>query len=422
MMEKTPEVRLSLPLQLNLLPLATQCVEQSALSFGMESSTALSMSLAVEEVYSFLAPQATAGQQMQLSCRNGGYYVEVVFHFEHQVLPVAAFNITATVEAENEKSVAELGLLIAARMVDQLHISTDTGGMSIHFVKEKKYPSQTDPIQACSAQGEFHRCKLEPEEIKQFARRVNTSYGTQAPDWFSCPGKVVDMIRSGEYQAALLADAKGNIGAGTFWRQNGKLAEGFGPYQFVEERNLAERSIDACLSELARTGTICLVFEQPTADMPEEYFERLAPGNPVLYRQLTEDNGLVAYVHPIFREFLQENVQRLFLPRQLHGVEYLGEAQSEFSAFATQLNRKDRQATLSVLWVGKDATKVLQDHVKVLAQEGYAQLEFRLDTGDPAQAILAPHLVAAGFAPQWVLPWGGKGDVIILAHQGGDAR
>ena len=46
---------LSLPLQAAFLPIATGCVEQSVLAFGMGRAEAMHLTLAVEEVYSFLA-------------------------------------------------------------------------------------------------------------------------------------------------------------------------------------------------------------------------------------------------------------------------------------------------------------------------------------------------------------------------------
>ena len=413
-------IELNLPLQTAFLPIATGCVEQSVQAFGMGRAEAMHLTLAVEEVYSFLAERIAADQRLKLLCRNGGYYAEVVCRFPQHALPVGAFNITSTVSSDDEQSLDEMGLLLAARTVDQLGISAENGEMKIRFVKNKRYPSLQEQIHDLASHGNFQEVEPETELLKQFACRVAAKYGTQAPSFFTFPGKVADMVASGEYGAVLLADGKGNVGAGMLWRRGNKLVEAFGPYVLCDQSQLAIGAVEACLRKMARTSAVCMVVQDPTADMPPGYFEQLAEDGAVLYRQLEEDNGATAYAHPQFVDFLQECYQQLYLPRAVHPVEHQGESLSSFSAFAAQMNRPVGRVTLTAIWVGQDSAPVLLEHVRALKQEGFTEIQFHLDTGVAEQAMLSPALSAAGFVPQWVLPWGGRGDILVLMLREGE--
>ena len=411
---------LSLPLQAAFLPIATSCVEQSVQAFGMGRAEAMHLTLAVEEVYSFLAARTAADQRLKLLCRNGGYYAEVVCRFPQHALPVGAFNITSTVSSDDEQSLDEMGLLLAARTVDQLGISSETGEMKIRFVKNKRYPSVQEQLPDLASPGNFQEVEPETELLKQFSCRVTAKYGKQAPSFFTFPGKVADMVACGEYGAVLLADGKGNVGAGMLWRRGQKLVEAFGPYAFYDQTHMSILAVEACLRKMARTSAVCMVVQEPTADMPPGYFERLAQEGSVLYRQLEEDNGTTAYAHPQFADFLQDCYQQLYLPRAVHPVEHQGESLSPCSAFAAQMNRPVGRVTLTAIWVGKDAAPVLLEHVRALKQEGFTEIQFHLDTGVAEQAMLSPALSAAGFVTRWVLPWGGRGDILVLMLREGE--
>ena len=414
------DVQLILPLRAELLPIAIGCVEQSAKLFGQGAPEAMALALAVEEVYSFLASRATTGEKLSLVCRDGRYYTEVVCRFHSKALPVSAFNITASVTCDDERSLDEMGLLLAARTTDCLQLSVSDGSMAVHFTKDKKYPLPgCKVLPDVQAGGTFEEVEAAPELVKQFAQRVGLNYGEQAPDFFKFPGKVADMVGSGDYNCLILLDRTGNIGAGMLWTAERKMVEGYGPYVFAPDSRLATRVLEASLNRLARTKAICIVVEAPTADMPPEYFERLEQGHSVLYRQLEEDSGTGAFVHSDLLEFLQVRYQKLCLPREIHLVERLGESSLPWSAFSSRMDRIKRTAVLSALSVGEDAREVLAEHVKVLGTEGYEHLFFRLDTGAADQAMLTPALLGNGFKPEMLLPWGGRGDVIIFRHQGG---
>ncbi len=82
------------------------------------------------------------------------------------------------------------------------------------------------------------------------------------------------------------------------------------------------------------------------------------------------------------------------------------------------MNRPAGQVVLAALWVGDDATAVLKQHVVALRQAGFGEIIFQQDAGEASQAELGPALLASGFAPQYILPWGGKGDVLVWTQRG----
>ena len=417
MMPHRQNVDLNLPLAAEFLPVATSCAEKTAQAYGMGRTEAMHLMLAVEEVYSFLATRLTAGQQLKLRCRNGRYYTEIACCFPRHALPVGAFNITSTVSADDEQSLSEMGLLLAARTVDHLAVIAKNGEMEIRFVKNRQYPEFQGSVADFDSPGNFSTAESTTELLKQFAIRVAAKYGPQAPAFFRLPGRVADMVASGEYSAALLADGKGNLGAGMLWRNGQHMAEAMGPYVFCNRPQLALQVVEECLRKLARTSALCIVVQHPTGDMPPGYFEPLAPAEKVLYRQLEEDNGTQAYVHPDFTDYLQESYQRLFLPRNIHRVESQGELQSPYSAFAVRMDRPAGRVIIEPIWVGEDAPAIVRQHVQALRREGFRELFFHLDTGVPEQAMLGPALAMNGFRPCWIVPWGGQGDVLVLAHQ-----
>lgn len=429
-MQHIPEVELSAPLQVGMLPMVTGCVEQSVQAFGLRREEALALALAVEEVCSFLAAKAAGGQRIRLTCRHGGYYAEVICRFASRALPVRALNITAAVAADDEKSLEEMGFLLAARTVDQLRIFTEGDTMGIHFIKEKIYPpapaAEPDDF---TAKGAFRVFEGDPELLKQFARRVAAVYKHQAPPFFRFPGKVVDMVAGGEYGAVLLVDENRNVGGGMLWRNDGKMTEAYGPYVFNGQPQLARAVVEACLRKFARTGAVCLVIPAATAEAPRDYFETLGQLTLVvdgvsleqeaLYRQMEEDNGSVTFVHPCLVPFVRDTYDRLCLPRQIEAVEAQGEARSAHSAFAVQLDRPAKKAVLSPLWVGEDAAANLAEHVLALRREGIVNIFFKVDAGVAGQALLGPALLAAGFVPRLIFPWEGRGDIILFAYQEG---
>ncbi|SMD05354.1 hypothetical protein [Sporomusa malonica] len=428
-MEEHKVVELRTPLAMEMLPLVTGFAETAAKAFGLDDARSLRLGLAVEEIFVFISAQAGKSENMRLIARSGGYYVEIVCLVSPQALPTKVMNKTAATDIEDEDFLAEMGILLAARMVDRFKLVLEQDKeMGLYFLVEKQYPEMTAQL-AMPPKGNYSIDAGGREELKQFAQQVISSYGVAAPDFFRFPGKVVDMVDSGEYEAVLALDGKGNVGGGMLWKWNGKLVEAYGPYVFQE--GLATLLVEKVLEKLARSSAVSMVVRQPTKEIPVDYFEEL--GLPqsipteeivshytVLYRQLEEDTGMVVFVHSSLKGFVEKCYERLVLPRSIISVEQAGEKLVPHSVFAVSVDRNQKQAVLSALVVGADAQAVLREYVSSLRQQGVSTMFFELDIGKELEALLAADLRAAGFAPSFVLPWGGQGDVVVFQYAGGE--
>lgn len=413
-----------------MLPVVTGFAEQTGKAFGLTLAQQHKLVLAVEELFAFLTKQDEQQSTVRVTCRNGGYYIELACLFPLHVLPAAAFNITAKVSLEDDDSLAEMGLLLAARAVDRLVVVRENREfLELRLVVEKEYPSAKAEVGSLTEQDGYIVQAASHEMLKQFAQRVSKVYAKTAPDFFAFPGKVIDMTVSGEYDAVLGVDKQGHVGGGIFWQQTGKMIEFFGPYIFVSQAGLAQAITDQALVKLARTKALCMVNLQPTTEVPPDYFEMLGEiaitvgdvdkekvKHQVLYRQLEEDNGAKVFAHPNIIGFMEESYDRLVLPRTLLTTEYAGEAMPAHSAFSVAIDWLRGQAFLSVLAVGQDALDNLKEHVVFLQKEGIANLFFYLDAGKAEEALLAPALLKAAFTPRLVLPWGGYGDLVLFQH------
>ncbi|MBP2636072.1 MAG: hypothetical protein H6Q72_1979 [Firmicutes bacterium] len=411
-----------------MLPVVTGFAEQTGKAFGLTQAQQHKLVLAMEELFVFLAKQDEQQSTVRVTCRNGGYYVVLACLFPLHILPAAAFNITAKVSLDDDASLEEMGLLLAARAVDRLEVVRENREfLELRLVVEKEYPAASTGLEPLVEQDGYVVQATSHEILKQFAKRVSKAYAKIAPAFFAFPGKVVDMVASGEYDAVLAVNKQGYVGGGIFWRQTGKMIEFFGPYMFIGQEDLAQAVTDQALIKLARSQALCMVNLQPTTEVPQDYFETLGEiaitagdvekedvKHQVLYRQLEEDNGAKVFVHPKIAGFMEESYDRLVLPRTLLTTEYAGEAILAHSAFSVALDWPRGQAFLSVLAVGQDALNNLKEHVVFLRQEGIVNLFFYLDAGKAEEALLVPALLGAGFTPRLVLPWGGYGDLVLF--------
>jgi hypothetical protein len=429
------EVTLNLRADLVLLPVATSFVEKSALAFGLDEPEALALTLAAEEVFAYLCRVAAPGREVHMHCRGRGYYVEQDFLFQARDFNMRAFNLTAAVPFDDHAGMEETGLLIASRMVDRFRFSEEDRGLRLVLVKEKSYPELShlqDP--AAKPLTEFSMRPPDPEELKLFVRRINQDYPRQlVPSGFAFPGKVVDMVASGEYHAIIAADRAGHIGGGLVWRWDGShLVEFFGPYviQQPEGSGIRRAIVDACIAAVARTQAVGLINRYPSPDLPAQYFELL--GNLTLqqstgpaiqmgayYRHLTEDAGLAVWAPPDLEAFLRREYGRLFFAREIRTVRDEGESLSPFSVLSAELDRAAGRGTLHPVWWGKDFPETLRAYLDTLVKEGFLNLFFEMDLGKAWHCHFAPALLDLGFEPRLVLPYAGKGDLVVFQHKAG---
>lgn len=334
-------------------------------------------------------------------------------------------------------SLDEMGLLIASRSVERFCFAEDLQQCpELVLIKEKSYPAPAGlDTPAIGPAGDFRIITPDPESLKLFVRLVAAHYPDHLyMDSFRLPGKVVDMVESGEYGVKLAVDERGQIGGGIIWRWVGTgTVESFGPYLFNQRADLglSEELIDACIGQIAKTDAVGLISRYSTPELPGDYFESLGTINfvqpdgvmqprPIYYRQLREDSGCRVWAHPDLEDFLRAEYSRLFFTREILLTRHEGEQRPPYSIFAPQFDRANRQITLRAIWDGADVADNLAQHVKVLRAEDLPNIFFEIDLAHAWQAGLTPALLEKGFRPRLVLPYGGKADVVVFQYQGGE--
>jgi anti-sigma regulatory factor (Ser/Thr protein kinase) len=429
-------------LNINLNPvfttLVTSFAEQSAKAFGLERADALKLTLACEEVFTYLCGIDKGDKPVTIEAKNGLYFVQVKILFDVAHFDPGSFNLTAKVSLDDESSLKDMGLLIASRSVDRFSISHDEReGTGVVLIKEKTYPeiSRTKPT-AIKPLKDFTITVPDTEALKLFAHQIVSMYSDNPylPD-FRFPGKLVDMAASGEYKALIATDNYGTIGGGIVWRwriARKKMVECAGPYIFGQppESGMAEKLLDAVIGAVAKTEAICLINEYATPELPKQYFEPLGlvdyygPDGTFLpwrlyYRLLKEDTGSRVWAHPELENFLKMQYNALSFARDIALTSYGGEARPLHSVFASQFMRTQRVVILRPVWDGIDASENLSKHVQVLKNEGIQTIFVEIDLGYAWQANLTPALLENGFTPRLILPYAGKADLIIFQYRAG---
>jgi anti-sigma regulatory factor (Ser/Thr protein kinase) len=436
---KNPNTKISLNTYVNpdYLPLVTTFADESAKAFGLDRDGAIKITLACEEIFVYLCQAGRPDEPIIVEALDGKYYVQVRFLFQDHGFDPRAFNITAQVSFDDPDSLNEMGLLIAARTVDRFHIAgVPPKGLELVLTKEKSYPELADlNIPEIKPGRSFVMKTPEPESLKLFSRLVVAYYpGNSSLASFRLPGKIVDMVSSGEYGATLAVSEAGQIGGGILWRWVGnKTVESFGPYLFnpPSGTELATDLLNSCLGGITKTTAIGLIHHYATPELPRSYFESIGTidfvqpdgaitPRPAYYRQLNEDLGCQVWTHPDLEDFLRAFYGRLFFAREIRLTRYGGEQRPTHSVFATEFDRANGQVTLRAIWDGADIADNLAQHVKVFRAENLRNIFFAVDLALAWQANLIPALLTNKFRPRLVLPYGGEADVVVFQYLEGE--
>ena len=433
-MPETNSLTLSIPLDMSLVGVATSFTEQAGSALGLSMEGALKLTLAAEELFSYLARVSGPGHHLEMAASSGGYYVRLKFGFAARDLDLKLFNLTAKPSLQDEADLEDLGLLLASRSVERMVISQEAEhGLGLELIKEKDYPA---PLGAPPAAQPLKDGSIGPareEDLLLTARLLPEHYGPDLfPAGFELPGKLADMVGGGEYWAETARDQAGHVGGAMLWtRQGRKVVRCFGPYLFnqPEPAALAGRLMESFLARLAKSDAVGILAMYPPPDFPAEYFEPLGDlhmagpdgvlaQRPCFFRQLQEDPGAVAWAHPEIEGFLREQYRELALARELVTDGAPGRERPEHSVFAAEFLRGAGMATLRPLWDGKDAAANLTRHVELLREDGLHNILGQMDLGMAWQADQAPAWLEAGFSPRLVLPYAGQGDLVIFQHAG----
>ena len=435
MKSSVTSLNLSVPLKPEMLGVVAGFSEQAGAALGLNRNDAMKLALASEEVFSYLTSHANPDQHLAIEAKGGGYYTQINLEIPPETMDFKVFNLTTSPQISSSQSLDQLGLLIASRFMDKFTISAQADGdILLSFTKEKSYPEPEEepPLPADSPDG-LKVASPNLQQIKLTSLLIVDKYAPhQYPASFAIPGKLVDMLASGEYEAVVAFDREDRIGGCQIWRWRGdRTVQAFGPYIFTpgDASDLANSLVEACLEKLARTEAQSLISSHATSHLPQGSFELLGhltihyPDGPSFerdhyYREIREDSGCQVWTHPRLEEFLDREYQRLSLPRIIGSNRPAGETRPENLIIGARINREISYVSLHPLWDGRDAGPCLERHIKALIKDGLVNILFFLDLGQSWSAYLVPDILDRGFAPRMVLPYGGESDVVVFQYEG----
>ena len=437
MLNNNRQLTLKAYLSLDYLHLATSFTEESARIFHLDRAEALKLTLACEEVFSYLCHLSSPDEPISIEITGGGYFARLEIPLNSRTFNPRRLNLTASVSPDDAADLEDMGLLIASRSVDRFQIlSGAPGSLKLVLIKERAYPAPVgmNPPEPRTISNPLIETPG-PDEVKLLARLVTAHYQPQyiLPD-LAFPGKAADMVAGGEYGARIAADRQGNIGGGVLWRWTGtKTLELFGPYIFCQppELKLAEALVDACIADVSKSAAVEIISRYSNPDLPRGYFESLGTidytqpdgavqRREIYYRQINEDPGCRVWVHPAIEDFLRAEYRRLFFLREVSLTGHEGEQRPPHSVFSPRFDRANSEITLKPVWDGADVSANLEQHIRVLKSEGLRNIFFEIDLAHAWQVNLTPALLQAGFRPCLVLPYGGDSDIVVFQYRGGN--
>lgn len=431
-MEEKREISLKVYAGYSFLPVVTSFIENASLSFGMGKTDALGLTLASEELFTYLCKVTPGELPVEISCFNGIYYVKALFKVLPEEFNFRAFNLAYRISPDKDIDAGEMELFMASHSVDTFHIKEDkrSNKLNITLIKEKKYPPG-DPLTFCDKKtfSTFFIKTPEEEEIKLFARLAIKYYSNHfLSDVFKFPGKLVDMVLSKEYDISLAFASERDILGGLVWCQKGSsLIECFGPYIFYPEarEKTVRELLKNCLESVGRSINPGIILYSSEGNLIKEDFEYLATINLIdreegqtsidtYFRQLKEDPGCSVWCHPELVKFLEKEYSRLFLPREISFTEDMGERKNKYSLLGSRLVNNGDTAYLYPEYSGSDIQENLFKHITMFSEKAVKNIFFYMDLSQSWQSDFAEPLFANNFKPFMLIPYGGKGDLLVF--------
>jgi hypothetical protein len=425
-------LRLRLDARPPLLPVAAQFVETAAAVFGLGKEESLKLALATEEIFVYLCKAVCPGNALEIDCLDGLSYTRVIFRFSASALNLRGLNIASAAADDRECDLEEMGLMIASRSVDRLHLTVEAGNrVSLDVTKEKAYPRVAGTIPLPGPPATLSMETPDSEGVKRFALLAGQVYAEKdRPSFFDYPGKVADMVAGGEFRCLVAMNAKKEIVGGIlFGERSERIIHSFGPYLFHggDGRRTGEALLEACLGRIARSKALGLLSVSGLPPALEVQFEPLGSlsyhtcgkasvPRPFFFRHLHEDPGCEAWSPGEFTAWLESQYGRLVLAREIRTVRAMGETRTGASLLAAELARERAEAVLRPLLPGSDLAANVERHIRFLTGDGFLNLFFELDLGVPWQSELVPVLMGHGFRPELLLPFAGQADLVIFQH------
>ncbi|HOC60786.1 MAG TPA: hypothetical protein PKN70_12590 [Smithellaceae bacterium] len=414
------------------LPVLTRFVESTTKVSGMLRDECLSLSLATEEIFLYLCKFVCPDKPLEVHCHNGIYYVRISFSFSAKKLNLSGLNIVGAGIRDPEEDIGAIGLLIASRSVDHLDVKVEENNrILLSVTKEKSYPAYEEKHPVPGQAENLVTETPDTAKLKVFAAMTSQYYKSPyIPSFFSYPGKLVDMVQSGEYIAFVSLNEKREVAGGivlNFWSE--KILQMYGPYCFVKarEREIGEALLNACLVRLARTKAIGLFSIWGLPEALQNHFENLGTLSFYLdgklrtdvapfYRLLHEDPGLEVWCASSLRDYLERQYRQLALARMIKTSLHMGETISGASLFSTEMHRNQSVVILRPLLAGNDYEENIERHLRFLLDDHFVNIYVELDVGIPWHAGLTDPLLANGLQPVFIMPFAGKADLVIFKY------
>ncbi len=178
--------------------------------------------------------------------------------------------------------------------------------------------------------------------------------------------------------------------------------------------------MNATLGELYGQHFEGVILLDPPRETPRHRFEILGKlprkggsSQEALYCSLREDTGGPIYLHASLEEPLRKMAERLCLPRELRSSEPPLHRIPEASALGVRTDLPRKEAYLFCLAPGRDGRENVLSHLKILRSQGMEDIFFLLDLGQFEDLPMGGFLMEAGFLPRLLLPWAGRGDLLL---------
>ena len=423
-------MELKLELEPARMPVAVAFVESAAQSAGFEERERSLLDLSVEELFMELC-SAMPGCEVGLTFRDLHYAAEVCFSFPFAPPDLRLFNITARPDNESDEGLANMGLFLASRACDQFRVQQiPQGGWEILLHKERSYPAISQPFTSAVQPMPWSiPATPSPDAVKQLSSLIAAQYAAaQFPEEFTPPGRLLDKLTSNDYGVILSQTEQEELSGGLIWHTDERrIVECFGPYlnNPADPQLLVDMLCEKLCLQFGRSRFLGMVLYASQALPPSAGFEPSGaletPGGTIWtgYRMLDEEFGAIAWLPQELLPFYNQWSNSMALSRDIREYCDNGESGNGLTLFGTRLNRSAGMAHLTPLLIGRDAEQVLAEHLQLLDNEGYTTICCTFDTGQPFDSLLGPHLLAHGFAPRILIPWGGKGDLLQLYRQRG---
>jgi len=420
-----------LPFSIPFLPLAMEFADKGAHGFGYNDREATGLVLAVEELFSFYVQRAAAGSFVDLELEDHGYRLALSISFRMANPDMRAFNLTWRVSHDSEESLDMLGPMIAARSVSSMRL--DFGAderVVIRVTRNRDYPpADAVPLPSPGAIKSIRLAEPSGNDMRHFAAMTATSGSPFIPAFLARPGMAADMLANGHLNA-ILAQSGDWIAGGVLWRPLTETCiELYGPYLFHDDPDdsILSMLMDEAVVRISRSRAWGLVRRQGPLPEHERFFDFLgelemagisghAAHSVYYYRQLREESSGVVYCSGPMAAFLEDQYDRLCLPRQVRESHDAPGRLRDASVLAVELEYPRSLAIIRPLCAGKDMADNLAAHLDLLREEGINNFIVEINTGRSEDTAFADALEETGFIPRLLIPDAGQGDLIVYDH------